>query len=61
MRLYGLAAGLLALPLFMGHAHTAQAATACAAAWHASTVYSTAGTEVSQYNVNYTNSYWTPG
>jgi chitodextrinase len=61
MRLYGLAAGLLALPLFFGHAHTAHAATACAAAWNSSTVYSTAGTEVSQYNVNYTNSYWTQG
>src|ERR1700727_1681182 len=53
-----LTAGGSVLALASGPA--AQAATACAAAWSSSTVY-TAGNQASENGINYTANWWTQG
>src|SRR3984957_6472522 len=53
----GLTAGGSVLALASG---PAQAATACAAAWSSSTVY-TAGDQASENGTNYTANWWTQG
>ena len=54
----GLTAGGSVLALASGPA--AQAATACAAAWSSTAVY-TAGNMASESGINYTANYWTEG
>ena len=54
----GLAAGGAGLAL--AHGSAAQAATACAAAWSSTAVY-TAGMQASESGINYTANWWTQG
>ena len=54
----GLTTGGSVLALASGPA--AQAATACAAAWSSTTVY-TAGEQASENGINYTANWWTQG